>query len=126
MDEPVVIGIAVLIGVLVAVIGVMRVPDITITSFGILTLIAVALLVWPNGEFVGAVALVLVGVTLLALAALVQTLRDLTACYALIQSIAAARQRTPMKLEAVFSYRVAIARHSFRRAQRRSTMLRLL
>jgi hypothetical protein len=29
--------------------------------------------------------------------------RDITACYALIQSIAAARQRTPIKDEAVFS-----------------------
>src|SRR3954465_11154553 len=31
----------------------------------------------------------------------------------------------PMKLEAVFLYRVAIARHSLRRAQSRSTWLRL-
>ena len=72
MDEPVVTGIAVLIGVLVAVIGVMRVPDITITSFGILVLIAVVRLVWPTGEFIGAVMLMFVGVILLALAALVQ------------------------------------------------------
>ncbi len=31
-----------------------------------------------------------------------------------------------MKLRAVFSYRVATARHSLRRAQRRSTWLRLV
>ena len=34
--------------------------------------------------------------------------------FRLIQSIAAARQSTPMKDEGVFSYRVATARHSFR------------
>src|SRR3712207_4948357 len=43
------------------------------------------------------------------------------ACYDLIQSRAAARERTPMKLEAVFSERVAMALHSWRRAQSRST-----
>jgi hypothetical protein len=37
----------------------------------------------------------------------------------------AARQSTPMKDRAVFSYRVATARHSFSLPQRRSTRLRL-
>lgn len=42
-------------------------------------------------------------------------------CHRLSQSMAAAMQRTPMKLTAVFSYRVAMARHSLSLAQRRST-----
>jgi hypothetical protein len=61
-----------------AVIGVMRVPDIVIASFGILVLIAVVRLVWPTGEFIGAVVLTFIGVFLLALAALVQAVRALS------------------------------------------------
>ena len=52
--------------------------------------------------------------------------RFIKVCQFLSQSMLAAKQSTPMKEAAVFSYRVATARHSFSRAQRRSTRLRLL
>ena len=71
-------GVLFLIGVVLAVVGAVRAPDIAITSFGLLTIIVAVLYGRPLVGLVGVVALGFVGIVLIALAALVDAIRKLS------------------------------------------------